>query len=99
MRIITSIPVFNPINNSFVYLCTGDDESLWVRSSAGNWTSIDHPLDTFSVRKDFEAAVKNNAIGTPESLKTENKGDVVVPVIKFVPDTNPVEVIPIEKIS
>ena len=91
MKIINSTPTFNPFNNSWVYLCMADDGSMWGRSSAGKWTILEQPVNTFSVAKDFDAFILKGENPTIDDIKADNKGDVVVPVEKAEPPVEPVE--------
>lgn len=85
MKIINTTPVFNPNNDSFVYLSQTDDGAFWVRSSAGKWAKIDPPQDTESVDRDFSDFLGLGAPATLAEIKVDNNADVVVPVDDVTP--------------
>lgn len=70
-------PVFNPINNGWIYLCTSQDGILWARSVAGKWAPIDYPVDFDTISADFDEFAKANIPATPEEMKIDNTDQII----------------------
>ncbi len=86
MRLISSGEIFNPNNNSFIYLCRDDEGSLWLRSSAGNWAKIEtsSPMGFDDVSADFDAFMQLGKIITENDIKVDNASQIVI-------DPSPIE--------
>lgn len=47
LRLQSTNPVFDFTNATYVYVCTMDDGSTWVRDGVGNWRQIKYSAKTF----------------------------------------------------
>lgn len=79
MKIVSIDPIFDFVNNGFTYLCTADDGTFWLRSTAGNWVQIKSstPMDTDSVDADFQAFQESGKKVTEEDVKADNASQVI----------------------
>lgn len=96
MKITNVTPLFNPVNNGFMYLCQADDGSVWVRSVAGNWAQIKTsvPMDTDTVAADFDAFQKKGLSISENDVKVDNAAQVVIDPVK---DIAPAPIAPDEE--
>ena len=46
-KITSTNPVFDFTNATYVFVCTMDDGSTWVRDGVGNWRQIKYSAKTF----------------------------------------------------
>ena len=81
MTILNSAPYFDHANNGWIYICGGEDDTLWIRSVSGNWAQIeDIPVSTEQVVKDFEVFFKDNKPATMDDIKKDNAAEDINPV-------------------
>lgn len=91
MKLINANPIFNLTNHGFVYVCKADDDTFWVRSTAGKWVQIktSNPMDFDSIAHDFDLYIESLAIATENDVKVDNSGQDVVDPIKYIPPPPP----------
>ncbi len=82
--ITNSEAIFDPFNNGFIYLCSAEDGTYWIRSVAGSWAQLSaKPLS-------FETLLADFAKSTPKTeaeVIAENKGGTVVAPTKSITAT------------
>ena len=80
MKITSETPIFNFINNGFMYLCSMEDGSYWVRSVSGKWVEIktSQPFAIEILQKDFDTFVAQGAPTTENDVKVDNASQIVV---------------------
>lgn len=77
--ILNSQPIFNPVNNAFIYLCPDEDGKYWIRSTAGNWVKIESDPLTFDIiLEDFKNFQQSEKSVSENDVKVDNASQLII---------------------
>lgn len=85
-KIISHVPIFDFINNGWIYLCTASDGNMYIRAVNGMYQRVvDTAKDTLSIASDFQTFVQ----GTPNPIPLAPSVLVVPPITVNPPVVEP----------
>lgn len=85
--LVGGTPQYDPVNNTFIWVCTDSNGAIWVRTPDGNWGQADvSVLSNFSdVQADFANFTAQNQ---PAPAATLEQSDTDASIAAMTPNAN-----------